>query len=219
MTARSAILTPAALPPELPIFPLPRVVLLPHVQLPLNIFEPRYLAMVDHALAGCRMIGMIQPRPDDGSRLFDIGCAGRISAFEETDDGRYLITLTGLCRFRIAGESAADAGGFRKVVPDWTPYHADLKMEDGNDVCREAMLSSLKQYLKARGMSCEQWEQMREISCAKLVATLAVICPFTDIEKQMLLEAPDLDSRMKVLRAFLESCDDDTCAQGEKACH
>ena len=194
------------LPESLPVFPLSRVVLLPGIQLPLNIFEPRYLAMVDHAMKTDRLIGMIQPKSGaHQGDLFRTGCAGRISAFEETEDGRYLILLRGVCRFDIDSEEPLDAKGFRRVKPLWTPYAQDLIPAEDSDVCREAMLKTLRPYLAKMDMGCDQWESMRHIGCDRLVSTLTMICPFSADEKQMLLEAPTLPDRMKVLRAFLES--------------
>jgi Lon protease-like protein len=203
---------PGVLPERIPIFPLPRVVLLPRVDLPLNIFEPRYLAMIDYAMAHGRLIGMIQHRPDaaDGS-LFTTGCVGRIAAFDETEDGRYLIKLRGVCRFDIAAEEPLHAGGFRMVRANFEKYAHDLVDPPENDICREAMLNTLRVYLGKMNMLCDKWEHMRNISCDRLVSTLAVICPFSAAEKQMLLEAPNLKERMKVLSAFLEA------ATGEKA--
>lgn len=211
-----------ALPAEIAIFPLSGVLLMPEVQLPLNIFEPRYLAMVDAALAGSRMIGMIQPRAA-APALYPVGCAGRITSFEDTPDGRYLITLTGVCRFEVASELAPDAAGFRRVQPDWQNYRHDVDGEEGHDTCRVAMLDALKSYLKAQGMSCAQWTQMQDIGAARLVATLAVICPFSAEEKQMLLETRFLPDRMKILRGLMEAAVRDGCADqasgGKTPCH
>lgn len=194
------------LPETLPVFPLNRVVLLPGIQLPLNIFEPRYLAMIDHAMKTNRLIGMIQPKAGQTqNELFRTGCAGRITAYEETEDGRYLILLRGVCRFDIDGEEPLHDRGFRVVRPSWTPYKVDLAPPEESEVCREAMLKTLKPYLAKMDMSCDQWESMRNIGCDRLVSTLTMICPFSADEKQMLLEAPTLADRMKVLRAFLES--------------
>lgn len=211
----------SGLPQSLPVFPLPGVVMLPHVQLPLNIFEPRYLAMVDHAWRHDRMIGMIQPRAADDATLFKTGCAGRLTSFQETPDGRYLITLTGLCRFDVAEELVISPQGFRLVRPDWQPWAHDFAPLHDNAVCREKLLEVLKPYLEKMNMSCDQWDAMRSISCDKLVSTLTMICPFTPDEKQMLLEAPQLADRMKVLAVFLENALNDDCCPGDAAtrCH
>lgn len=191
------------LPQDIPIFPLPRAIVMPGIALPLNIFEPRYIAMVNHALKTHRLIGMIQPKAD-GS-LYKTGCAGRIVAFEETTDGRYLITLKGVCRFDIAHERDLDADGFRSVHADWSPYAHDLKGEEGSQsVCRDAMLATLKNYLIKNDMLCEEWDAMQTIDCNKLVSTLAVVCPFGVEDKQAILQAPDLQARMKALKTCLE---------------
>lgn len=204
-----------AMPQSLPIFPLSGVVLLPHVQLPLNIFEPRYLAMVDHALRHDRLIGMIQPREDAGAPLYTTGCAGRLTSYQETGDGRYLITLTGICRFNVTQELVTTPQGFRVVAPDWTPWAHDLQPLHDSEVCREKLLESLKPYLAKMNMSCDQWDAMRSVACDKLVSTLTMICPFTSDEKQMLLEAPTLAERMKALRVFLESALADDCCSND----
>ncbi len=196
-------LTYDELPEELPIFPLPRVILLPRVNLPLNIFEPRYLAMTTHAMKTGRLIGMVQPNNGSDS-VYKTGCAGRIASYAETDDGRFLITLKGVCRFNIKQEHALDKGGFRKVTPDWAPYKADLLPEEPADICREAIMKVLEGYLSKMNMLCDQWDAMRTISCERLISTLSVICPFSVSEKQALLEAHDLEDRMKVLRTLLE---------------
>lgn len=219
MTAQADI---TAMPQSLAIFPLAGVVLLPHVQLPLNIFEPRYLAMVDHALRHDRLIGMIQPRGEDDAALFTTGCAGRLTSFQETGDGRYLISLSGLCRFNVAEELVTAPQGFRLVRPDWQPWAHDFEPVGDNAICREKLLEVLRPYLEKMQMSCDQWDAMRSISCDKLVSTLTMICPFTATEKQMLLEAPTLGERMKVIGAFLENAlNDDDCCAGDHAprCH
>lgn len=210
------------LPESLPVFPLSRVLLLPGILLPLNIFEPRYLAMVDRAMENGRLIGMVQPRPaktqtDQPCPIYPVGCAGRIVAYEETDDGRYLITLKGIARFAVAEELPLDPGGFRRVQADWQPYRADLAPAADNGVCRQALLDMLRPYLAKMDMDCDQWDSMREVSCDRLVSTLAMICPFTAEEKQMLLEAPDLAARMKILHAFLETALTDSNGAGTDA--
>lgn len=196
------------LPGEIPIFPLPRVILLPRVQLPLNIFEPRYLAMTRAAMANGRMIGMIQIRPDsnDGGTVFKTGCAGKIISFNETDDGRYLITLRGVCRFDIGEEMPPHNAGFRRVRPDWSPYAADLVEEESpSGLCRDALMQTLRAYFDKRGLICDQWRGMKDISCEKLISTLSVICPLDTAEKQALLEARTLPDRAHLLQSFLEA--------------
>ncbi|MEZ0262134.1 MAG: LON peptidase substrate-binding domain-containing protein [Alphaproteobacteria bacterium] len=205
------------LPQEIPIFPLPRVILLPRIQLPLNIFEPRYLSMVSHALSNGRLIGMIQPRPDgDGEKTFKTGGVGRITSFEETDDGRYLITLKGVCRFDIAEELPLASGGYRRVKPDWSAYAQDFTADNETNVCRDTMMATLRSYLDKMNMFCDKWETIRDIGCEKLISTLSVVCPFGTDEKQALLEAKTLPERAKVLQALLEIAAKEDCTP---SCH
>jgi uncharacterized protein len=195
-----------SLPARLPIFPLAGVLLLPRGRLPLNVFEPRYLAMATDALGGDRMIGMVQtvdPAIHDGKpTVFETGCAGRITNFAETDDGRFLITLTGVSRFRIARELDGNTP-YRTVEPDWSEFSGDLEPppDAGLDRCR--LLGSLKHYFKIHGISAN-W---RDIECSKeerLIHALSMICPFTPGEKQALLEAPDIAHRARLLIAIVE---------------
>ncbi|HCS22336.1 MAG TPA: LON peptidase substrate-binding domain-containing protein [Alphaproteobacteria bacterium] len=209
-----------ALPAEMPLFPLPRVILLPRAQLPLNIFEPRYLAMTRAALATDRLIGMIQPQDETG-RLCKTGCAGRIVSFSETDDGRYLITLKGVARFNLSSAPVQAAGGYLQVKPEWSAFKGDLEPDTVTDICRETMVNTLHAYFKKMGMSCDQWEQIRQIGCEKLVATLSVVCPFDAEEKQALLEAPKLSDRARILHGLLESAVRESCGSGcnKDTCH
>jgi Lon protease-like protein len=194
------------LPREIPIFPLTGVLLLPHGRLPLNIFEPRYLNMTRAALAApCRLIGMIQPSSgtDVGQpEVFTVGCAGRITQFGETDDGRYLITLRGICRFTIVDELAL-LDGYRRVVPDFAKYRRDMADEGDADVDRERMIAALKRYLGQQGVEAN-WEALNTMKSARLVTTLAMTCPFAPTEKQALLEADTLETRAKMLLALLD---------------
>jgi uncharacterized protein len=205
------------LPSEIPVFPLPRVILLPRIQLPLNIFEPRYLAMVRAALSSARLIGMVQLRPEGGEEIFTTGCAGRICSFSETDDGRYLITLKGVCRFNVAQELPPAGGGFRRVKPRWEEYRGDFEADRITDVCRDTMMSTLRKYLDKMNMFCDKWEAIRDIECEKLVSTLSVVCPFETEEKQALLEAKDLPERARILQALLEIAAREECATA--SCH
>jgi uncharacterized protein len=196
----------ADLPRALPVFPLTGVLLLPRGQLPLNVFEPRYLAMVDAALAGERMIGMIQPTEHEERALKPglsaVGCAGRIVAYRETDDGRYLITLDGICRFRIAAELALDAP-YRQVQPDFADFAGDLAESKDGDLPRERLLAALKAYLSQRDLKAD-WKTVMEAPGETLVNALSMLCPFEPAEKQALLEAQDWESRTAVLVALLE---------------
>lgn len=200
-------MTLADLPKTIPVFPLPGVLLLPRGRLPLNIFEPRYLAMTEDALgAGDRLIGMIQPtEPEQPGRppaLYSIGCAGRISSFSETEDGRYLITLTGACRFTVA-EEVATMRGYRRVVPDFSRWERDLAAEESGSIARERLLAALKGYFARNGMAAD-WSTIESSPDERLVTTLAMFCPFEPQEKQMLLECETLTDRAATLIALLE---------------
>jgi Lon protease-like protein len=192
-------------PETLPLFPLAGALLLPGGQMPLNIFEPRYLAMVDVALAGDRLIGMIQPRDDMSSArpaLYNAGCAGRITSFAETDDGRYLINLTGTRRFTIAEELAGDAP-YRLARPDWAAFSVDAQ-EDPSiaDIDRDQLLDALRNYLDTENLEIE-WEKAASASLEALVISLAMGCPFQPNEKQALLEARTLAEQAECLTALM----------------
>ena len=193
------------LPRVVPIFPLPGVLLLPGGRLPLNIFEPRYLAMVRDALSGERTIGMIQPcaeAPDVGAaRVYETGCAGRITAFSETDDGRYLITLTGAIRFDVERE-LPPIEGYRRVVADYGRFRGDLE-EEASEIDRERFLETLGCYFEANGIEGD-WKAIEEAGDAALVTSLAMICPFAAPEKQALLEAMSLPERARTMTAIME---------------
>ncbi len=192
------------LPAALPVFPLPGVLLLPGGRLPLNIFEPRYLDMVRDALAGPRMIGMIQPSEevDDvgAAPLYGTGCAGRVVAFSETEDGRYLITLAGLIRFEVARE-LDPRGGYRRVEPDFAPYRGDLEGDSGS-IDRARLLEALRGYLEAAGIEGD-WGAIEGSEDEALVASLAMACPFDPREKQALLEARTLPERAETMTTIL----------------
>ncbi len=195
------------LPATLPIFPLSGVLLLPQGKLPLNIFEPRYLQMTRDALAGDRLIGMIQPTaPEEPGRpqpLFETGCAGRIVSFAETEDGRYLITLAGLVRFKIRAEIAT-AGGYRRVEPDFAPFAGDMTEEaPSGAIDRQRLMRALRAYFRQQGISAD-WESIEKTSDALLVISLGMVCPFQPEEKQALLEAADETERARILTALLE---------------
>lgn len=196
----------ADLPDALPVFPLAEVLLLPRGHLPLNIFEPRYLAMVEDALATKRMIGMIQPADpasqESSPRLYGTGCAGRISRFEETGDGRYLIALKGVCRFDAA-EELPMARGYRRIRPDWTRHAGDLVAESDAGLDRDRLLDVLRRYFDRHGLSAD-WDTLRQAPDERLVTCLSMICPFGASEKQALLEAPDLRARGAMLTTLVE---------------
>jgi Lon protease-like protein len=194
------------LPREIPIFPLPGALLLPHGRLPLNIFEPRYLAMTRDALAGARIIGMIQPDATEDLRrpqvaTYRTGCAGRIVQFAETPDGRYLITLAGLIRFDLGTELPLQ-DGYRRIVPDFAPYRADMEGRPGK-IERERLLAKLKQFLERHDIGAD-WKAIEMAPDEQLVNALAMMCPFGPSEKQALLEAPDIAARCETMIALLE---------------
>jgi Lon protease-like protein len=194
------------LPATLPVFPLTGTVLLPRGQLPLNIFESRYLAMVDATLAGSRFIGMIQPTEHEDKvatpPLSKVGCAGRITSFRETDDGRCLIVLTGICRFRIAEELSVRMP-FRQVRPDYGPFLGDLAMDPAAQLPRERLVGALKDYLAHRDLKAD-WKSVMSAPPELLVNALAMLCPFDPAEKQALIEAPSWSERVATLVTLLE---------------
>lgn len=194
------------LPLAIPVFPLDGALLLPGGQLPLNIFEPRYLNMVDDAMAGDRLIGMVQTRPG-GSRdlppLAPVGCVGRITSFAETSDGRYLITLTGLCRFEL-GDELPVRTPYRQVRAGFARFEDDLKpTADTPALDRERFLAALSRYLDHRGLGIE-WETAEAAPLEALVNSLAMGLPFDAGEKQALLEAVTVSERAEALTALLE---------------
>jgi uncharacterized protein len=193
------------LPPVIPIFPLTGVLLLPRGRMPLNIFEPRYLAMVSDALAYPRLIGMVQPREGQGDAgdppVYTIGCAGRITGFGEVDDGRYEITLTGVARFSIV-EELAQVKGYRPVRIDWGRFRDDLTPASGG-VDRDRLLAALKPYLKRHKVKTD-WDAITKTPDERLITSLAMVCPFAPSEKQGLLEAEGLPARARLLTALLE---------------
>ena len=193
------------LPEVLPVFPLEGVLLLPGGRLPLNIFEPRYLAMVRDAIAGDRLIGMVQPS-DDGAEqgsapVYRTGCTGRIISFEETGDGRYLITLGGLIRFDIESELPL-LKGYRQVTADYERFRADLEEDDGA-IDRESLLSALGGYFESTGIESD-WQTIEDAPDEQLVTSLAMACPFEPSEKQALLEARTLPERAEAMTAILK---------------
>ena len=199
---------PGDLPAVIPVFPLAGALLLPRGQMPLNIFEPRYVAMVDDALAGGRLIGMIQPDPahrksDVSPKLYRIGCVGRLTQFGETGDGRYLIELTGIARYMIAEELAVTTP-YRQCRIDCTRFTDDFVARKGEDaVDRKALLSALASFLKANDLKAD-WDGIENAPNEALVNALAMMSPYGAAEKQAMLEAPDLKTRAEILVAITE---------------
>jgi Lon protease-like protein len=194
------------LPGSLPLFPLTGAVLLPRGALPLNIFEPRYLEMVEYALTGDRLIGMIQPTEHEDTtlkpKLSQVGCAGKITSFRETEDNRYLITLSGICRFRLTSEMES-ATPWRAGFCDFAPFGGDLAQMSDEDFPRDRLLAALKVYLSSRDMKAD-WKSVMTAPGETLVNALAMMCPFDPAEKQALLEAQSFQDRASTLMALLE---------------
>lgn len=205
---------PSDLPARIPIFPLRGAILLPRASLPLNIFEPRYLQMIDDVMSGDRVIGVIQPKlPDDDSdqespegkdfELQRIGCIGRVTTYQELEDERIMITLSGISRFEIVGESATDAP-YRMVATSYDSYVTDFTIGLGEaQVDREKLLRVLKDYLDANKLSAD-WHNIQRASSEQLINALSVMSPFGAEEKQALLEAKSLSARSDVLVALAE---------------
>lgn len=204
----------------LPIFPLSGALLLPGGMLPLNIFEPRYLAMIQDALATPdRLIGMIQP--DRDGELHDVGCAGRVAEFRETDDGRYLITLKGVRRFRITQELAEEKG-YRRITPDWSGFEADGKaplFHLPEDISAGTIASRLCQYLQNKGIECDTELLSQVTPDDPFLTSIAMLCPIEAPEKQALLECRDPGARTELLMGILEMGCCGGCGGAETLAH
>jgi uncharacterized protein len=200
------------LPTALPIFPLRGAILLPRASLTLNVFEPRYLALVDAALAGSRLVGVVQPSPDSGLAespigknfpLRRVGCAGRIMSFTESEDGRMTISLAGVARFALGNDLETEEP-FRICAVDFAPYEIDFISGHGeDDVNRPRLIATLRSYLQANGLNAD-WERINGASTERLVNALAILSPYGAEEKQCLLEAGDLRARADALIALAE---------------
>jgi len=197
----------ADLPDTIPVFPLPGALLLPRARLPLHIFEPRYLAMVEDTMkTSHRLIGMLQPfegPDDDKKRLHHIGCAGRLSGFSETEDGRYMITLSGISRFRVVQE----VDGFtpyRRCEVNWDGFARDLgPAEKDKGLNREAFMKLLGRFFDDQSLKTD-WDSLKEADDELLINSLSMLCPFDPEDKQALLEAPTLDTRRETLVTLIE---------------
>ena len=194
------------LPDTIPVFPLSGALLLPRTRLPLNLFEPRYLQMLDDVLkTDHRLIGMVQSYdgPDGVNKLHSIGCAGRITAFSETDDGRYMITLAGASRFRLIGE----VDGFvpyRRARVNWQGFERDLGGVESDDTFdRQKFIDALGRFFDDQGLQTD-WESLREAEDELLINSLSMLCPFEPEDKQALLEAPSLTTRRETLTTLIE---------------
>jgi uncharacterized protein len=194
-----------AIPTRFPIFPLRGAILLPGGNLPLNIFEPRYLHMTRDAMRTDQLIGMVQPCGDaigDQPDLYQVGCVGRIASFAETEDGRYLISLTGLCRYDVLEELSVTTP-YRQVVASFERWSRDLEEAVPSDSLRPTLCAGLRAYFEVNDISAD-WAQIEAAPLAGLITSLAMICPFEPSEKQALLEAAGIDERCRVLIALLQ---------------
>jgi len=194
------------LPETIPVFPLPGALLLPRARLPLHLFEPRYLAMMDDVLkTSSRLIGMVQPydAPGGGGKLHAIGCAGKVTAFSETEDGRYMITLSGASRFRIT-EEVEGFTPYRRCNVSWQGFDRDLgPVEKDESFNRDVFMDALGRYLVDQGLSTD-WESLGEAEDELLINSLSMLCPFEPEDKQALLEAPSLTTRRETLMTLIE---------------
>jgi Lon protease-like protein len=196
---------PADLPQTLPLFPLDGVIMLPRGAISLNVFEPRYLNMVDDALGGERLIGIIQPLEldrGDAPQLSSVGTAGRITGFSETDDGRYLIALTGICRFEFERELSAGAP-YRQALVSYERFAHDFTAEHGAAIDRTALMFALRSYAARHGFEVD-WRSVDQAPIETVVNVAAQLCPFDTASKQALLEAMTLEDRTRALLALLE---------------
>jgi Lon protease-like protein len=201
------MITASDLPETIPVFPLPGALMLPRARLPLHIFEPRYLAMVEDCMKSkTRLIGMIQTRdtPSGERRLQSIGCAGRLTGFSETEDGRYMITLAGISRFRVK-EEVQGFTPYRRCNVDWGPFALDLRREEETDpgFDRKSFLDLLGRYLSAMNLSTD-WDSLKEAETELLINSLSMLCPFSSEDKQALLEAPSLSTRRETIVTLIE---------------
>jgi Lon protease-like protein len=202
-------LKPEDLPDTLPVFVLPSVLLLPRGRLPLNIFEPRYRAMIDDALgSSTRMVGIVQEKEKSAStneenpELYSVGCAGRIMSFSETDKGTYIISVHGLSRFGVGTEQGM-VKGYRRITPIWTPYIDDMTEPPHGVVERGRLFNALRHYFKVHGIMAN-WDVIQETPDENLVISLAMTCPFAPWEHQALLEASSLAERARLLLTLIE---------------
>jgi len=198
---------PTDLPQTIPVFPLTGAILFPRWNLPLNFFEPRYLNMVDDVMRGDRLIGMVQPRAGAMDKvlppLSPIGCVGRVTTYAETEDGRYLVTLTGVCRYRVLEELDVQTP-YRQARVDYESFAQDLRPVDATQLpSREALMRALSEYLERNSLKAD-WGQVDDTPMEMLVNALCAGCPFSPVEKQALVEAETLKDRSEALIALLE---------------
>ena len=194
------------LPETLPIFPLPGAIVMPGSELPLNIFEPRYLNMVSDALSTHRMIGMIQPDPDarDTGALCHTGCAGRITQYRETSDGRIEMVLSGVCRYDL-GEELPTTRGYRLIVPNWSRFSDDYTDQEGQlPDEHDRLIRMLKRYFELKGLEAD-WNMLERLSTVRLMNSLSMALPISEQDKQMLLETVEAAQRLHTFTSLLGS--------------
>ncbi|SEW45735.1 hypothetical protein SAMN04488515_3377 [Cognatiyoonia koreensis] len=194
------------LPDTIPVFPLPGALLLPRARLPLHLFEPRYLAMCDDMLkTSTRLVGMVQPydAPDKDGKLHTIGCAGKLTAFSETEDGRYMVTLSGISRFRIV-EEVEGFTPYRRCKVDWSGFDRDLGPAEKDDTFnRDEFMQTLGRFFDDQGLRTD-WESLGDAEDELLINSLSMLCPFEPEDRQALLEAPSLTTRRETLVTLIE---------------
>ena len=196
------------LPNTLPVFPLSNFIIFPETTVPLNIFEPRYIQMIDDCMKSNRMLGMVQPKKtlkNDSPELFDIGCMGKITSFSETEDGRYLIVINGVSRFKIINEINTSKL-YRTCNVEFKNFSQDLKLDELKiDISElDTIFKSLKSLLKKQGYVIN-WEDLKEQNLQQTINTLSMASPFSLEEKQTLLETPTLKSRKEKLEEILKT--------------
>jgi len=195
-------------PTEFPIFPLTGAVLFPHTRMPLNIFEPRYLSLIDAVLAGSRYMGMVQPRQasketvDNDASIYDIGCLGRLTAFAETDDGRYVVTLTGVSRYRIVRELQIK-DGYRQVEADFSPFRQSTPQQEGATYDRTGFMATLSAYLDKLGADQNQ-QSFEHANDQALITAVAMSAPFAPGEKQAILECVGLEEQAEMVCSIMQ---------------
>lgn len=195
-------------PTEFPIFPLTGAVLYPHTRMPLNIFEPRYLSLIDAVLAGSRYMGMIQPRlsvketVDSEDGIYEIGCLGRLTAFAETDDGRYVVTLTGVSRYRVVRELPIK-DGYRRAEADFSPFRQSAPPQEGATYDRTGFMATLTTYLDKLGADQNQ-QSFEHANDQALITAVAMSAPFAPGEKQAILECVGLEEQAEMVRSLME---------------
>jgi len=192
------------LPDTLPIFPLPNAMMFPGGNLPLNIFEPRYINMLQDTMRSDQLIGMIQPRDDsEKSALFNVGCAGRVTRYEENHDGRIEIVLTGLCRFKVQ-EELVSTRGYRLVVPDWSAYECDYNVQEpASELSKASFTTALKSYFSENNMEAD-WAVLEKLDIEELANSLFSFLPLSVEDKQLLVETDTLADRLTAFTAVLE---------------